>query len=83
MAHQFREQLSDENRGSALNVGNFVSFRTTGVDGLELASQFDNTPPEADPVWEPIRTASKEYEGYYQRGKVDKLAPGMQRMYSV
>jgi len=27
VAHQFRDQLDEESRGSALNVGNFVSFR--------------------------------------------------------
>ena len=48
VAHQFRDQLTLENRGSALNVGNFITFRTTGVDGPELARQFDNTPPEPD-----------------------------------
>ena len=44
VAHQFRDQLTDEVKGAALNVGNFISFRTTGVDGQELTTQFDNTP---------------------------------------
>lgn len=82
VAHQFRDQLLLENKGSALNVGNFVSFRTTGIDGLELSSQFDNTPPQADPVWEPIRVASDQWQGYYERGKVDQQVPGNRRLYS-
>ena len=82
VAHQFRDQLSQENRGSALNVGNFICFRTTGVDGVELARQFDNTPPPPDPIWEPIRTPSEQWEGFYDRGIVDKPVPGPQRMYS-
>jgi len=82
VAHQFRDQLTDENKGSALNVGNFVSFRITGADGIELSSQFDNTPPEADPTWEPIRIPSEQYEGFYERGKVDQIVPGRKRLYS-
>jgi hypothetical protein len=82
VAHQFRDQLLLENKGSALNVGNFVSFRTTGIDGLELSSQFDNTPPEADPVWEPMRVSSEQWPGYYERGKVDQQVPGNRRLYS-
>ena len=82
VAHQFRDQLTDENKGSALNVGNFVSFRITGVDGLELSAQFDNTPPEADPTWEPIRVPSEQWSGYFERGKVDQQVPGQRRLYS-
>lgn len=82
VAHQFRDQLTMENRGSALNVGNFICFRTTGVDGPELAAQFDNTPPEPDTVWEPIRMESPRYKGEYVRGSRDVPMPGPQRMYS-
>ncbi|MCH7662831.1 MAG: type IV secretion system DNA-binding domain-containing protein, partial [Chloroflexi bacterium] len=46
VAHQFRDQLDDLNRGSTLNVANFVVMRVSGKDSFELASQFDNTPPE-------------------------------------
>lgn len=82
VAHQFREQLTEENRGAALNVGNFVLFRVTGVDGPELAGQFDNTPPPSDPIWESIRAPSEQWEGYYERGIVDQPVPGPARMYS-
>jgi hypothetical protein len=53
VAHQFRDQLDIQNKGAALNVGNFVAFRTTGVDGPELAAQFDNTPPPPEIRMEP------------------------------
>jgi hypothetical protein len=82
VAHQFRDQLTEETKGSALNVGNFISFRTTGIDGLELSSQFDNTPPDPDLIWEPLRIPSQQWEGYYERGKVDQPVPGLQRLYS-
>ena len=82
VAHQFRDQLTLENKGSALNVGNFVFYRTTGVDGSELAGQFDNTPPPPDDVWEPIRVLSQQYPGYYDRGSVDQKVPGHARLYS-
>ena len=48
VAHQYRDQLDDLNRGSTLNVGNFILFRTSGRDAYELAMQFDNTPPPGD-----------------------------------
>lgn len=82
VAHQFRDQLDDETRGAALNVGNFVSFRVTGVDGPELAMQFDNTPPQPDPVWEPHREPSSQFPGLYTRGQFDVQAEGPQRLYS-
>jgi hypothetical protein len=54
VAHQYRDQLDDLSKGSTLNVGNLIVFRTTGKDGYELASQFDNTPPEAETRMQPI-----------------------------
>ncbi|MGB2713697.1 MAG: type IV secretion system DNA-binding domain-containing protein [Vicinamibacterales bacterium] len=48
VAHQYRDQLDQLNRGSTLNVGNFVLFRLTGRDARDMAMQFDNTPPEAE-----------------------------------
>jgi len=53
VAHQYREQLDDLNKGSTLNVGNLIIFRSTGPDGFELASVFDNTPPPPEKVMEP------------------------------
>lgn len=82
VAHQFRDQLTIETRGSALNVGNFITFRTTGTDGPELASQFDNTPPEPDMQYEPVRYQSVENKNHYLRGNEDKLVAGPQRLYS-
>ena len=54
VAHQFRDQLSEQLKGSTLNVGNIVAFRVTGRDGYALASQFDNTPPPPDTRVEPV-----------------------------
>lgn len=58
VAHQYRDQLDVLNKGSTLNVGNFITFRITGRDARELAMQFDNTPPEGDPKLQsiPFRT---------------------------
>jgi len=82
VAHQFRDQLSDEVKGSALNVGNFINFRTIGTDGHDLATQFDITPPEPDMIWEPLRYESSQWEGTYEKGAVDIPVPGPQRLYS-
>lgn len=82
VAHQFRDQLTLENRGSSLNVGNFISFRVTGTDGPELAAQFDNSPPPPDLVWEPLRISSLQFPGFYERGAVDHPVPGKPRLYS-
>lgn len=54
VVHQYRDQLDDLSKGSTLNVGNMIVFRTTGRDSYELASQFDNTPPPPEKVMEPI-----------------------------
>jgi DNA helicase HerA-like ATPase len=53
VAHQYRDQLDEISRGSTLNVGNMIVFRTTGRDGFELASQFDNSPPPPEKIMEP------------------------------
>lgn len=54
VAHQYRDQLDDSNRGSTLNVANLIVFRVSGKDALELAGQFDNTPQELPPHYQPI-----------------------------
>jgi hypothetical protein len=82
VAHQFRDQLDIESRGSALNVGNFMSFRVTGTDGQELAAQFNNTPPEPDYRYEPIRSPDPRSPGYFIRGREDIAVANPQRLYS-
>ena len=54
MAHQYRDQLDDLNKGSTLNVANFITLQVTGKDGFELASQFDNTPPAPNKQMQPL-----------------------------
>jgi len=82
-AHQHRDQLPTDNlKGSALNVGNFLCFRTTGQDGLELASQFDNTPPPPDKVWEYVRIESMMYMDEFQRCDRERQVDGPRRLYS-
>lgn len=70
VAHQYRSQLDIQSMGSTLNVGNMIVFRVTGRDSYELASQFDNTPPEAEvrmePIYEPINYQG--HEVYIERG---------------
>jgi DNA segregation ATPase FtsK/SpoIIIE-like protein len=85
VAHQFRDQLSEETRGSALNVGNFISFRTTGTDGQELAAQFDNTPPEPEIIYQPKMFEAQRMRGEevtYKPGRAYVAAKGPQRLYS-
>ena len=82
VAHQYRDQLDILNRGAALNVGNFVCFRTTGVDSGELAMQFDNTPPAPEFRYEPLRRESSKIPGLYMREDVDIVVEGLRRMYT-
>lgn len=55
VAHQYRNQLDLENLGSSLNVSNLVVLRVTGRDGLDLALQYDLTPPPPEVRFEPLR----------------------------
>lgn len=54
VAHQYRDQLDDDNKGSTLNVANLIVFRVSGKDALELAGQFDNTPVEYPVQFRPL-----------------------------
>ena len=80
VAHQYRDQLDISNKGSTLNVGNFITFRITGRDARELAMQFDNTPPEGEPKLQaiPFRTGR---EGVYRTGGGKVYALGNSRGY--
>ena len=83
VAHQYRDQVDLLNKGSTLNVGNFILFRITGKDSLELTLQFDNTPPEPDPEPEPVlhRTSQK---GIFRTGDSSEFIMGKSkaRLYS-
>ncbi|MHB1356264.1 MAG: type IV secretory system conjugative DNA transfer family protein [Anaerolineae bacterium] len=83
VAHQYRNQLDDLNRGSTLNVGNLIMFRTTGMDGRELAAQFDNTPPEPELERQPMIYPTSR-DGVYRTGDRQEfvLIAGKARMYS-
>ena len=83
VAHQYRDQLDDLNKGSTLNVGNLILFRTTGVDSRELAAQFDNTPPEPELEQQPMIYPTSR-EGVYRAGDRQEyvLIAGKARMYS-
>jgi hypothetical protein len=84
VAHQYRDQLDDLNRGSTLNVANFIVLRTSGIDSHELAGQFDNTPDEPEDVFEPARRERREaqYQGIYERLNFDVKRPGVRRTFS-
>lgn len=60
VAHQYRDQLDDLNQGSTLNVANVITMRVSGKDSFDLASQFDNTPPEPDRMMEPLYQPSSQ-----------------------
>ena len=83
VAHQYRDQLDFLNRGSTLNVGNFIFFRLTGSDSLELANQFDNTPPEPDPEPQPVLYRTSQ-EGILRAGDRREfiMGKGKKRLYS-
>jgi len=83
VAHQYRDQLDLLNRGSTLNVGNFIFFRLTGKDSLELSVQFDNTPPEPDLEPQPMLYPTSS-EGVYRVGDRREyvMGKGKARLYS-
>jgi len=83
VAHQYRNQLDEMNRGSTLNVGNLIIFRTTGVDGQELALQFDNTPPAPEMERQSVIYPTSR-EGIYRTGERGEyvLVAGKARLYS-
>ncbi len=81
VAHQFRDQLDDLSKGSTLNVGNLVVFRTTGRDSYDLSSQFDNTPPPPDLVMEPIYRPYRTAEGGEQLYTAPKSTTGVGQIY--
>ncbi len=57
-------QLDERSHGSTLNVANFIVMRVSGKDSHELASQFDNTPPDPEvrieAVYQPYRLGDGE-----------------------
>lgn len=83
VAHQYRDQVDILNKGSTLNVGNFILFRITGKDSLELSLQFDNTLPEPELEPEPVlyRTSKK---GVFRTGDKSEfiMGKGKARLYS-
>lgn len=81
VAHQYRDQLDDLSKGSTLNVGNLVVFRTTGLDGHDLASQFDNTPPPPDKIMEPTYRPHTVTEGGEQLYYQPKSTTGIGNLY--
>ncbi|MGE4053437.1 MAG: type IV secretory system conjugative DNA transfer family protein [Vicinamibacterales bacterium] len=80
VAHQYRDQLDLLNRGSTLNVGNFILFRVTGRDASELALQFDNSPPEAEPAFRAIPYPTGR-EGIYRTARDRVMVQGPTRGY--
>ncbi len=82
VAHQYRDQLDDLNRGSTLNVANFIVLRVSGVDSHELAAQFDNTPPEAETEVQPKYIRSKLNPDYVERTSAFVEVKGKARIYS-
>lgn len=61
IAHQFRDQLDEANRGATLNAANMVVFRVSGEDGEELAKEFNATPPEPEVIGQrPVLTPKRE-----------------------
>lgn len=82
VAHQYRDQLDLLNRGSTLNVGNFITMRTSGIDSEELARQFDNTPPPPEWRFETARVPYQEDEDKYRRSNYEVLVPDKPRLYS-
>jgi hypothetical protein len=80
VAHQYRDQLDDLNKGSTMNSANLICMRISGRDGEELASQFDNTPPEPEIKYEPVQQQSISLNG--MQTYVDHQAKGQTLKYA-
>lgn len=81
VAHQYRDQLDVLNKGSTLNVGNFIIFRITGVDAREIAMQFDNSPPPGEPKLDSIPYQTGR-EGIYRTATDKVYVNGTSRTYA-
>ena len=55
IAHQYRDQLDEANKGGTLQSGSKIFFRLTSVDSAELAGELDHTPPPGDLIERPVR----------------------------
>lgn len=60
IAHQYRDQLRDWVQGATTNAGNVICFRLGGDDALEMAREFDTTPPPAPLEFKPIYSALRK-----------------------
>jgi|CXWL01.1.fsa_nt_gi hypothetical protein len=81
VAHQYRDQLDLLNKGSTLNVGNFIIFRITGNDARELAMQFDNSPPPGEPKLDAVHYPTGR-EGVYRTAGDKVYVEGNSRTYA-
>lgn len=87
VAHQYRGQLDEQNLGSTLNVANLFVFRVSGIDALEMARQFDNTPEDVPDRFEPLHGQVKDglFARYRTLGSAESLyasVPGDPTSYS-
>ncbi len=82
VAHQYRDQLDDLNKGSTLNVANFIVFRVTGIDAQELAVQFDNTPPPPEMTFQHVHEQDANISWLYHQQPEMMQVPLPRRLYS-
>lgn len=89
VAHQYRDQLDEQNLGSSLNVANLIVLRVSGRDAVEMAPQFDLTPPPPQVKFEPIRYAVNAEGTLFATQKTERsgqtleqLVEGIQKPYS-
>ena len=70
IAHQFRGQLDERNRGASLQSGSVIVFEVTPDDARDLAGLFDATPPEPKVTGQRaiLRPAASAIETLEQRG---------------
>ena len=80
VAHQYREQLDELNRGSSLNVANLIAFRVSGRDAVEIAVQYDLTPPPPRMKFEPIREALDEEQTTFGKYKTPESGEPLEHL---
>jgi hypothetical protein len=75
IAHQYRDQLRDWVQGATVNAGNVVCFRLGGDDALELAREFDASPPVAEPEKHAVYVEVETEEPGWARSLESLVAP--------
>ncbi len=82
VAHQFREQLDEQNRAATRQVANMVMLRISGEDAKELVTELDIEPPPPPIAGErAIRTIKQDAVDQLLKGHTSRVVNDFVQMY--